>query len=79
MNKQDGYSIGKALSTLVSNVKEYVNTYSITTAHTEILLDFDETEASGFHDAFGEEVTNHFRDCSVHFIRSLMRVISLDH
>ena len=74
MNRQDGYSIGTALSTLVRNVKEYVNTYDITTTHKEILLDFDEAEASGFRDAFGEEITNLIRGCSVHFIRSSMRV-----
>ena len=50
LNKQVGYSIGKALATLVSNVKEYVGTY-ITMAHKEILSDFDEIEASGFRDA----------------------------
>jgi len=37
-------------------------------------LHFNEAEASGFHDAFGEEVTNRFRGYSVHFIRSSMRV-----
>jgi len=74
LNKQDGYSIGKALATLVSNVKEYISTYNVTMAHKEILLDFDEAEASGFRDAFGEEITNLFRGCSVHFIRSSMRV-----
>jgi len=37
-------------------------------------MDFDEAEASGFRDVFGEEVTNHFRGCSVHFIKSSMRV-----
>ena len=74
MNRQDGYSIGKALATLVGNVKEYIHTYSITTAHKEILLDFDDAEASGFREAFGAEITNLFRGCFVHFIRSSMRV-----
>ena len=74
MNRQDGYSIGKALATLVANVKEYVNTYSIITAHKEILLDFNDAEASGFRDAFGAEITNLFGGCYVHFIRSSMRV-----
>lgn len=74
MNRQDGYSIGKALATLVANVKEYVSTYSITAAHKEILLDFDDAEASGFREAFGAEITNLFRGCYVHFIRSSMRV-----
>ena len=74
MNRQDGYSIGKALATLVDNVKEYVHSYSITAAHKEILLDFDDAEACGFCEAFGAEITNLFRGCSVLFIRSSMRV-----
>jgi len=66
MNKQDGCSIDKALATLVGNVKEYNDTYDITAAHKEILLDFDDSEAAGFREAFGTNITNRFRGCSVH-------------
>ena len=49
MNKQDGSSIGRALSELSQNVKDYVPNYNIKVAHKEILLDFDEAEVNGFH------------------------------
>jgi len=48
--------------------------YVITAAHKEILLDFDEAEANGFQSSFGNNVSNLFRGCSVHFLRSAMRV-----
>ena len=48
--------------------------YGITTAHKEIILDFDEAEANGFQSSFGNNVSNLFRGCSVHFLRSAMRV-----
>ena len=44
---------------------------------TEILLDFDEAEVNGFHETFGIEIANLFRGCSVHFIRSALRVAKL--
>ena len=56
MNRQDGYSIGKALATLVGNVKEYIHTYSITTVYKEILLDFDDAEVSGFREALVQKL-----------------------
>ena len=77
MNKQDGSSIGRALSELSQNVKDYVPNYNIKVAHKEILLDFDVAEANGFHEAFGVEIANLFRGCSVHFIRSALRVAKL--
>lgn len=77
MNKQDGPSIGRALAKLSKNVKDYVPTYNIKLAHKEILLDFDEAEANGFQEAFGIEIANLFRGCSVHFIRSALRVAKL--
>ena len=46
----------------------------MTTAHKEILLDFDEAEANGFQLSFGNDVSNLFEGCSVHFLRSAMRV-----
>ena len=77
MNHQDGYSIGKALSVLSNHVKKFYPSYDITTAHKEILLDFDEAEANGFQSSFGNNVSNLFRGCSVHFLRSAMRVAKL--
>ena len=77
MNKQDGSSIGRALTELSQNVKDYVPTYNIKLAHKEILLDFDEAEANGFREAFRTEIANLLRGCSVHFIRSALRVAKL--
>ena len=77
MNHQDGYSIGKALSVLSNHVKKFYLSYDITIAHKEILLDFDEAEANGFQSSFGNNVSNLFRACSVHFLRSAMRVSKL--
>jgi len=37
-------------------------------------LDFNEAEANGFQSSFGSNVSNLFRGCSVHFLRSAMRV-----
>ena len=58
MNHQDGSSIGKALKVLSCNVKQLHPRYELKTAHKEIMLDFDEAEANGFKESFGEEVTN---------------------
>ena len=55
-------------------MKKFYPSYDITTAHKEILLDFDEAEANGFQSSFGNNVSNLFRGCSVHFLRSAMRV-----
>ena len=74
LNRQDGYSIGKALNVLVENVKKQRNDYDIVAAHKEILLDFDDAEANAFIDTFGMEVSNLLRGCEVHFLRSAMRV-----
>ena len=74
MNHQDGYSIGKALSVLSNHVKKFYPSYDIITAHKEILLDFDKAEANGFQSSFGNNVSNLSRGCSVHFLRSGMRV-----
>jgi len=74
MNHQDGQSIGKALLVMSNHVKKFYPSYDITTAHKEILLDFDEREANGFQLSFGNNVSNLFRGCSVHFLRSAMRV-----
>ena len=77
LNHQDGYSIGKALKVLVCNVKKQQHTYSIQTAHKELLLDFDDAEANAFKESFGEDIMNIIRGCSVHFMRSAMRVAKL--
>ena len=74
LNRQDGFSIGKALNVLVENVKKQRNDYDIVAAHKEILLDFDNAEANAFIDTFGMEVSNLLRGCEVHFLRSAMRV-----
>ena len=63
MNHQDGHSIGKALSVLSNHAKKFYPSYDITTAHKEILLDFDEAEANGFQTSFGNNVSNLFRGC----------------
>ena len=75
MNHQDGESIGKALSVFSSNIKQFVPRYEITSAHKEILLDFAESEANAFEESFGSSVSNLLRGCSVHFIRSAMRIV----
>jgi len=77
MNRQDGGSIGKALKVLSSNVKCFYPRYDLKVVHKEILLDFDEAEANGFKETFGEEVSNILRGCSVHFVRSAMRIAKL--
>jgi len=74
LNRQDGLSIGRALCVLVENVKKKHSEYNISTAHKEILLDFDNAEANAFIDNFGMEVSNRLRGCEVHFLRSAMRV-----
>ena len=74
---QDGVSLGKAWSVLTNNVKKQHPNYDIRKDHKEILLDFDDAEANAFRSAFGEEVTTLIRGCSVHFIRSAMRVAKL--
>ena len=74
MNHQDGYSIDKALSVLSNHVKKFYPSYNMTTAHKEILLDFDEAEANGFKSSFGNDVSNLLRGCAVHFLRSAMKV-----
>ena len=48
--------------------------YDIHTNHREVLLDFDDAEANAFIDSFGKNITNIIRGCSVHFMRSAMRV-----
>ena len=76
MNHQDGESIGKALSVLASNIKQFVPRYEITSAHKEILLDA-ESEANAFEESFGSSVSNLLRGCSVHFIRSAKRIAKI--
>ena len=51
--------------------------YSINEKHKEILLDFDDAEANGFTQAFGKNIANILQGCSVHFLRSAMRVAKL--
>ena len=41
---------------------------------TPLLLDFDEAESNAFSEAFGKEINNILRGCSVHFLRSAMCV-----
>ena len=77
MNHQDGVSIGKALKVLSCNIKHLHPRYELKAAHKEILLDFDEAEANGFKESFGEEVTSILRGCSVHFLRSAMSIAKL--
>ena len=77
MNHQDGESIGKALLIFSSNIKQLFPTYEITSAHKEILLDFAESEANAFEQSFGSSVSNLLRGCSVHFIRSAMRIAKI--
>lgn len=67
MNHQDGYSIGKALTVLSNHVKKFYPSYNMTTAHKEILLNFDEAEANGFISSFENDVSNLLRGCGVHF------------
>ena len=77
MNHQDGESIEKALSVLSANIKQAFPRYEMTSAHKEILLDFAEGEADAFRESFGMEINNILRGCSVHFIRSAMRIAKL--
>ena len=65
------------MSVLTTNVKRHFPSYDIKKDHKEIMLDFDDAEANAFRLAFGEEMTNVIRGCSVHFIRSAMRVAKL--
>lgn len=74
LNQQDVVSIGRALSVLVRNVSHLHCDYDINSIHKEILLDFDESEAKVFIENFGHSITNILRGCSVHFIRSTMRM-----
>ena len=55
MNHKDGQSIGKAFLVLSNHVKKFYPSYDITTAHKEILLDFDEHEANRFQLSFGNK------------------------
>ena len=66
--------IGTALSVLTHNVKNHEPTYEIAKTHKEILLDFDDAEANAFQESFGNSVMSLIRGCSVHFMRSAMRV-----
>ena len=77
LNRQDRTSIGKALSKLECNIKTLYKEYNISRDHKEILLDFDEVESNAFVEAFGKEIGNILRGCSVHFFRSAMRVAKL--
>ncbi|MCY3928218.1 MAG: hypothetical protein OXG81_08075, partial [Acidobacteria bacterium] len=77
INRQDGVSIGKALSKLECNVTSLYKDYNIGEKHKEILLDFDDAESNGFTQAFGKSIANILRGCSVHFLRSAMRVAKL--
>ena len=61
LNWQDGYSIGKALSVLVGNIKKQQPLYDIHTDHKEVLLDFDDAEANAFTDSFGKNIANIIR------------------
>jgi len=56
LNRQDGTSIGKALSRLECHVKNMYKEYNISRDHKEILLDFDEAESNAFTEAFGKEI-----------------------
>ena len=76
-NCQDGSSIGKALSKLESNVTLLYKDHNINEKHKEILLDFDDAEANDFTQVFGKNIANILRGCSVHFLRSAMRVAKL--
>ena len=77
LNHQDACSIGTALSVLTHNVKNHEPIYDIRKAHKEILLDFDDAEANSFQESFGNNVMSLIRGCSVHFMRSAMRVARL--
>ena len=77
MNHQDGESIEKALSVLSANIKQAFSRYEMTSAHKEILLDFAEGEANAFRESVGMEINNILRGCSVHFIRSAMRIAKI--
>ena len=50
------------------------STYNIQTAHKEVMLDFDDTEANAFQESFGEEVMSIIRGRSAHFMCSAMHV-----
>ena len=74
LNRHDAISIGKALSILVYNVATQHHGYDVTKAHKEILIDFDDAEANAFVESFGQPISNLLRGCSVHFVRSALRV-----
>ena len=76
LKKQDAGSIGKVLSKLAKNVRSQHKDYDIKKVHKEILVDFDEAEANAFTENF-KDVTNILRGCSVHFLRSAMRITRL--
>ena len=77
LNRQNGTSIGKALSRLDCNIKTLYKEYNIARDHKEILLDFDEAKCNAFSKAFGKEINNILQGCSVHFLRSAMYVAKL--
>ena len=56
LNRQDGASIGKALSKLECHIKTLYKEYNISSDHKEILLDFDEAESNAFVETFGKEI-----------------------
>ena len=58
-------------------VKTLYKEYNIARDHKEILLDFDEAKSNAFSEAFGKEINNILQGCSVHFLRSAMRVVKL--
>ena len=67
LNKQNGISIGEALSVSKEfNVKK-LNNYNILTAHKEMLLAFDDAEMNAFINTFGMEISNLLHGCEVHF------------
>ena len=74
INRQDVVSIGNALSKLECNFKSLYKEYKIGEQHKEFLRDFDDAEASTFTQAFGADIANVIRGCSVHFLRSAMHV-----
>jgi len=78
VNHQDGISIGKALSISLMIMLRSIFPGTILKWHIkEILLDFADAEANAFSSTFGAEISNQICGCSVHFIRSGMRVAKL--
>ena len=58
----------------MDNVTTQHQGYDVTKAHKEILIDFADAEANAFVESFGQPISNLLRGCSVHFIRSALRV-----